>query len=362
MQAPDEEEIPALGIVFDADIGNNIDDVLALGLLYGFDSKKPVEARLLSVSITKSNIKAAQFCEAVERFYTQITNRSFPERFRRSNASPVGLALDGKMAADTPLLTEPLSKRDAEDKPLYPQSIEKITDTADAAALIRNSLTAQYDHNASVVLTGPATNLAQVLELHGAKEIIKDKVRLLTVAVGDYPDGPPEEAIVTDIAAAKKLFAEWPTQIVAVGPDIGKQLLYPATSIENDFGWTAMHPIVDAYRAFRPMPYDAPTTAMAAALYAVRPDEGYFQASEPGTITVLDDGRTRFTPSADGKHRYLTLDPTKKDQIVKTYTEIVSAEPAPRELPRFLKKLIEDEKKKEEEKKQEQQQQQQQSQ
>ena len=75
---------------------------------------------------------------------------------------------------------------------------------------------------------------------------------------------------------------------------------------------------------------------------------------------MLDDGRTRFTPSADGKHRYLTLDPTKKDQIVKTYTEIVSAEPAPRELPRFLKKLIEDEKKKEEEKKQEQQQQQQQ--
>ena len=230
MQAPDEEEIPALGIVFDADIGNNIDDVLALGLLYGFDSKKPVEARLLSVSITKSNIKAAQFCEAVERFYTQITNRSFPERFRRSNASPVGLALDGKMAADTPLLTEPLSKRDAEDKPLYPQSIEKITDTADAAALIRNSLTAQYDHNASVVLTGPATNLAQVLGLHGAKEIIKDKVRLLTVAVGDYPDGPPEEAIVTDIAAAKKLFAEWPTQIIAVGPDIGKQLLYPAAA------------------------------------------------------------------------------------------------------------------------------------
>ena len=94
----------------------------------------------------------------------------------------------------------------------------------------------------------------------------------------------------------------------------------------------------------------------------MRPDEGYFQLSEPGTITVLDDGRTRFTPSADGKHRYLILDPGKKEQIVKTYTEVVSAEPPPRELPRFLRRLLEEEKKKEEEKKLQEQQQQQQTQ
>jgi inosine-uridine nucleoside N-ribohydrolase len=359
MQAPDEE-IPALGIAFDSDIGNSIDDVLALGLLYGFDSKKPVEARLISVSVTKSNLKAAGFCEAVDRFYTEITNREIPERFRRNNPPPIGLSLSGKMAGDTPLLTETLAKRDEAGNLLYPQAIEKTTDTADAAALIRNALTAQYDQNASVVLTGPATNLAEVLGLHGAKEIIVAKVRVLAVAAGAYPDGPPEAGIVADIPAAKKLFAEWPTSLVAVGPEIGEQLLYPAASIENDFGWTTKHPIVDAYRAFRPMPYDAPTTAMAAALYAVRPDEGYFQVSEPGTITVLDDGRTRFTPTADGKHRYLTLNPDKKEQIVKTYTEVVSAQPAPRDLPRFLKKLLEEEKKKEEEKKQEQQQQQQQ--
>jgi inosine-uridine nucleoside N-ribohydrolase len=357
MQAPDEER-PALGIAFDSDIGNSIDDVLALGLLYGFDSRKPVEARLISVSVTKSNLKAAGFCEAVDRFYTEFTNREIPERFRRNNPSPVGLSLDGKMAGDTPLLTATLSKRDDGGNLLYPQEIEKATDTADAAALIRNAFTAEYDQNASVVLTGPATNLAQVLGLHGAKEIITTKVRLLAVAAGAYPDGPPEAGIVTDIAAAKKLFAEWPTPIFAVGPEVGEQLLYPASSIENDFGWTTKHPIVDAYRAFRPMPYDAPTTAMAAALFAVRPDEGYFQVSEPGTITVLDDGRTRFTPSSGGMHHYLTLDPAKKEQIIKTYTEIVSAEPAPRDLPRFLKRLLEEEKKKEEEKKQQEQQQQ----
>ena len=47
------------------------------------------------------------------------------------------------------------------------------------------------------------------------------------------------------------------------------------------------------------MPYDAPTWAMAALLYAVRSQEGYFKLSEPGTISVHDDGRTKFTQSPD---------------------------------------------------------------
>jgi hypothetical protein len=108
------------------------------------------------------------------------------------------------------------------------------------------------------------------------------------------------------------------------------------------------------------MPYDATTTAMAAVLYAARPDEGYFKLSEPGTISVLDDGRTKFTPSPEGKHRYLIFDPEKKDLVLKTYTEIVSAEPPPRELPRFLKRLLEEEKEEEEKKKLQEQQKQQQ--
>ena len=92
--------------------------------------------------------------------------------------------------------------------------------------------------------------------------------------------------------------------------------------------------VVDAYCAFKPMPYDAPTGGMAAVLYAIRPQEGYFKLSEPGVIQVLGDGRTRFTPSAGGKHRYLILDPAQRERIVKTYTEIASAKPAPRQ-PRF---------------------------
>lgn len=344
MQAPPQSK-PPVGVVFDSDFGNTIDSVLALALLYGFDQKN--EARVSSISITKSNLKAAQFCEVLGRFYVPTT----PGRFGFSLLPlPVGLADDGKMAADTPILTDPLAKKDADGKPVYKHAIERMVDTADAAALIRNSLTAQFDQNAIVVLAGPATNLVNTLRLPGVSDLIAAKVRTLVVMGGAYPDGGPEANIKADIPAAKKLMAEWPTPIVACGRDAGDAVLFPAASIDKDFAWSQAHPLVDAYKAYKPMPYDAPTYDMAAVLYAVRPQEGYFKVSSPGTIRVSDDGRTTFTEGA-GKHRFLSYDPEQRDRIVKVYTEVTSIKPVPR-APRFRPAVDDkkDDKKKEPEK------------
>jgi hypothetical protein len=310
-------------------LGNSIDEALALALLYGLDGKN--EARVISLSVSKPNLKAAALCEAIARFYGGASSGAFGMVGR---TLPVGLADEGKSPEDTPMLTVPLSKLNDAGAPLYSHGIEKLTDTAEVRALIRNALSQQPDQSCVVVLTGPATNLARTLDLPGVKELIARKARFLSVAGGAYPDGPPQYNVKADIAAAKKLFAEWPTPIVACGDEIGASLLYPSSSIEKDFAWSPAHPVVDAYHAYRPMPYDAPTCAMAALLYAVRPQEGYFKLSEPGTISVLDDGHTKFTPSQEGKRRYLILDPEQKERLIKTYIEIASAKPVPRQ-PRF---------------------------
>jgi len=241
------------------------------------------------------------------------------------------------------MLTVPLSKKNADGAPVYSHGIEKLNDTAEVTALIRNAFTAQQDQNAVVILGGPATNLVKVLDLPGVTELIARKVRFLALAGGAYPDGQPEFNIKCDIPAAKRLFAEWPTPIVASGYEVGDAVRFPASSIEKDFAWAAAHPVVDAYRAYKPMPYDAPTWDMAAVLYGVRPEEGYFKLSDPGTIRVMDDGRTTFTPSAGGKQRYLIVAPEQRERIVKTYTEIASAKPVPR-TPRFRQQQKQDQK------------------
>jgi hypothetical protein len=321
---------PPVGIVFDSDLGNGIDDALALAMLYGFEGKN--EARLISTSTTKSCLRAAAFCDALAKFYAGPPVQGAFAAFQRP-APPIGMADNGKMPEDTAVLKAVLGKKGADGKPVYTSSIQKMNDTAEPTALIRNAFTAQNDENCLVVLAGPATNLVKVLDFPGNADLIKRKVKFLVVASGSYPESHSDFNIKTDMAAARRLFAEWPTPIVAAGAEVGAALPFPGASIDKDFAWAPDHPIADAYRAFHAMPYDAPAPAMAAMLYAVHPD-GYFKLSDPGTIGVLDDGRTRFTPAPEGRHRYLVVDPAQKEKVIQTYVEMASAKPTVR-APRF---------------------------
>lgn len=319
---------PPIGIAFDGDLGNRIDAMLAVAMLNGFAAKG--EARRISLSVSQPSLVSAQLADVVATFY----------RGRPAGAPTggVGAITEGMLGMpegrgptdDTPALAALLAKKNADGTPLYSSPITGLLNTAESAILIRNLLLAQHDGNAAIVLAGPATGVVRILGLYRSGPQITTKCRELVVAAGAYPAGAPESTIKSDVAAAKKLFAEWPTPIVAVGSDVGDALPYPGASIEKDFAWSPAHPVVDAYRALKPMPYDAPAAALAAVLYAVHPDDGYFKLSEPGTITVLDDGRTRFTPAADGKHRYVIVDPAQKERVISVYSAMVSAAPAPR--------------------------------
>jgi hypothetical protein len=316
---------PPVGIIFDSAMGSRIDDVLAMALMYGLDSKN--ETRVVSVSSSRSNVSSAAMCESIGRFYAGAASGDFGFIGR---LLPVGLAADGRISDETPMVTVPLSKKTDDGKPIYNHGIHTLVDTAETPALIRNALTSQYDQNCIVVLSGPATNLARTMALPDAKDWITKKVRMLVVVAGDFAGGPAEFNVKADIASMQKIFAEWPTQIVVAGAELGAWLKYPASSIEKDFAYAKDHPVVDSYKAFRVMPYDAAAPSVAAVLAAIRPKENYFKMSPSGTVKVLADGRTEFVASATGKHQYLITDPEKKEKVMQTMVELVSAKPVPR--------------------------------
>jgi hypothetical protein len=305
---------PPIGIVFDSAM-ERIDDVLALAMLHGFEGKD--QARIAAICVSSGDLRAAQFCDAVAHFYASATTGPAAMFM---HFTPIGLA-EGKPAPESSMFSKLAGK------PVDATGIKSFNDTADGATLIRNALMAQYDQNAAVVLSGPATDLARLLDMYGVKEWIARKVRLLCVA---------ETGIHEDAAAAEKVFAEWPTPIVTVGREIGEALPFPGESIEKDFAYSSAHPIADAYRAYKPMPYDSPSCGMASMLYAVHPNDGYFK---------LSDG---------GKPRSLILDPEQKDRITRIYIEMASAKPVPRKPrrpPDDKDKKPEDKDKKEEDKK-----------
>ena len=61
------EEKPPVPIIFDTDIGNDVDDALALGMIHALQSRS--ECNLLAVTITKDHEQAAAFTDAVNTFY-----------------------------------------------------------------------------------------------------------------------------------------------------------------------------------------------------------------------------------------------------------------------------------------------------
>jgi mono/diheme cytochrome c family protein len=320
---------PAPGVVFDSSLDDGIDQVLALALLFGLEGAR--QARVSSVSTSRYDLPTAAFLDLIGRFFGgQQPGDSVISR----NAMPIGMSTTGRPATMRPaMLTAVLEKR-VEGKLLYPRGIVKVNDTADPVALVRNALSAQVDGNAAVVLAGSPANLLQLLSLPDGRQWVADKARVLSIAGGRFDGGPADPAIASDVAGFRALLAGWPSPVVMAGAELSDALPYPGSSIESSFASQAPHPIADAYRAFRPMPYDAPSRALAATLYAARPDEEFFRLSEPGTITVTDEGRTTFTPSAAGRHRYLILEAAQRERVAHTYVELVSAEPRRPERPR----------------------------
>jgi inosine-uridine nucleoside N-ribohydrolase len=318
----DFQEKPPAGAFFDTDF-STIDSVLAVGLLHGLQAKR--DCRVAIITVSRPNLAVAGFADAVERFY-----RGPAGNF--AQVPPIGMITTGHPGETSPAFAAPFQKRKPDGTPLYRNEVKSVIDTADPNTLFRNYLEAQYDQNAFFVLSGPATNLAAALAFPGLKQRIAAKVKYLVIAGGAFSPGPAEAHIKADIPAAQKVFAEWPTPVVASGYEVGAALEFPGASIDKELA-AAMpnNPIADAYRAYRPMPYDAPSWAMAAALYAARPREGYFKLSGPGTITVHEDGRTSFAASEGGKHRYLVNDPEQKERILQAYVELVSAKPEPRQ-------------------------------
>ena len=317
MPQPPARNLPP-GAFFDSDF-STVDDLLAVSLLYGLQGKG--DCRVAIVSCSRPNLELVGFVDAVVRFYHGPAGNF-------AQLPAIGMVTGGAPGETSPAFTAPFQKTKPDGSATYKNQVKSVIDTGDPCTLLRNYLEAQTDKGSFVVLAGPATNLAAALAFRGLKALIAAKAKLLVVAGGAFPEGAAEAHIKADIAAARKVFAEWPTPIVASGMEVGSALEFPGASIDKEFA-EAMpdNPVADAYRAWKPMPYDAPSWAMSAALYAARSKESYFKLSDAGKISVDDQGRTSFAAAENGSHRYLTVDPAQKEKITTAYVELASAKP-----------------------------------
>ena len=308
-------------IVFDTDMGNDVDDALALGLIHALQSRG--ECRLLAVTLTKCEPLAATFTDAVNTFYG------------RGNV-PVGLVRNGPTPGPGRFL-KLAEERDGE-KLRYPRGLQDGNDAPNATVLLRKVLAGQADKSVVFVQVGFSTNLARLLDspaddispLSG-RDLVAKKGKLLAIMAGSFQPihgkRHLEYNVIKDIPAAKTLVTQWPTPILWSGYEIGIAIPYPAVSIEQDYDYVAHHPVAEAYCLYMPPPHNRPTWDLTCVLQVVRPDRGYFGISQPGRVTIADDGGTQFEADPNGLHRYLTVDANQCTKITEAFVNLCSQPP-----------------------------------
>lgn len=307
-----------INVIFDTDIGNDVDDALALDMLYKYADAGKI--KLLGICINKNGVYSAEFVDILNTWYGYKN-------------TPIGIIHNGVECEDDAInyAMKVCKQKGDNNELLYKRNINDYERLPEAHILYRKILARQPDSSITIISTGFSTNLYRLLNTNADQysplrgyELIKRKVKRLIMMAGCFNNPRMHEYnVVKDIQAAKRIFDTWPTTIVTSPFELGAKILYPAKSIENDFNWIKHHPVVDSYKSYLKMPYDRPTWDLTTVLYGV---EGslWFSLSKGGYITVDDNGTTIFRPDERGNRYYLmaTQEQCKaiKDQFIKIIT------------------------------------------
>jgi inosine-uridine nucleoside N-ribohydrolase len=321
----DKHQDDRLKVIFETDIGNDVDDALALDMLYKYVEWGQVD--LLAVMINKDAPAPAEYMDIMNTWYghTDI---------------PVGIVRDGSDDPWGQYAQKVVDLKNEDGTPMFARSRESYDDLPDAHILYRQILAKQPDASVVIATVGFSTNLARLLDTPAdeyspltGKELVAKKVKLLSAMAGNISELEHHEYnVVKDLPAAIKVFAEWPTEIVVSPFEVGRAIKYPGESIENDFTWAPKHPMVEAYKAYLPMPYDRPTWDLTSVLYAVEGDS-WFTMSEPGRIEITSEGSSVFTPCPDGNVRYMKVDDAQCAAILGRFKEVITSQPKARQQP-----------------------------
>lgn len=279
-----------LKVIIETDMGNDIDDALALAVTLNAMNEGKME--LIAVGCHKLSETPARYVDIVNTYY------GHPEVEVAMSHTPVK-----EFSSYNDYTTVPCSMGFSESKGgEFPEPVQ----------LYRKLLSEAEDGSISFVSIGFATTLAQLLDSPAdeyspltGKELVAKKVRTLSIMAGSYGQKKRSEYNVkNDIPAMQKVFAEWPGEIIQNPYEIGKQVMFPGEIIEKNLNCEGLNPVVEGYKMYQEMPYDRPSWDILSVIYLLEPE--LFTKSAPGFVTVDDEGFTHYSACNEGQHYVLS--------------------------------------------------------
>jgi len=301
----------AVNIIFDSDMGPDYDDVGAITILHTLADKG--EAHILATVASTRYDGAAGVMNVFNTY------------FKRPNI-PIGIPKNGLDLRDWQHWSDTLLAK-------YPHKIKSNDEVPDAVQVYRKVLASQPDHSVAVVTVGFLTNLSNLLntgadeysKLNG-KELVAHKVKLLVCMAGRFPSGY-EFNVMKDAKASQNVYANWPTQIILSGFEIGAKILAGLPLIHNDN--IKNDPVKDVFRISIPMAKEDSLGRKSwdetAVLVAIK---GYsqFYTLHHGRMSVADDGKNTWDDNGNGQ-AYL-VEKVDCKEVEKLINELIQYQPS----------------------------------
>ena len=277
----------AVPIIFDTDIGTDVDDAGALAILHVLADRG--EAEILATMSANQNRWCAPAIDVINTYYGR------PD-------TPIGSSKTGPGPEEWY----------HESVPDYPHDLTTGDDAPNAVALYRKILAAQPDQGVTIVVVGWLTNMADLLDSEPdqyspltGKQIVEAKVKELVSMGGRWPNSRKDEGEYNfrmDAAAAYKVIHDWPGKITFTG--LGKDVMTGARLVAEG---PEDNPVPAFYRNFFKGHKGAERSSwdLIAVLYAVRGLSDYFTAVSEGKCIGKEDGSNKWISGPLSNHAYL---------------------------------------------------------
>ena len=299
-------------VIFDTDMGNDIDDALALAMLHTMQDQG--NCKIQAITLTIPHKYAAPYTAALNTFY------GHPD-------IPIGIN-PKSLYPSTGFLRHRDFLIQSADRERWPSHYDE-TRPLKALPLLRKTLADAAPGSVVIIQVGSFTNLADLLKsppddispLPGI-ELVRQKVSLLSIMGGNFQDPSTLEFnIMLDQESAQYVTAHWPGPRIWSGFEVGNAIRFPKEFISK--GLPQGHIIEESYQRYVPTPHERPCWDLTSTWVAVHPSSPLFTRSENGTVSIDEKGRTFFTPQSDGLDRYLILSVDKIPALRKLFTEYV---------------------------------------
>lgn len=278
-------------IIIDTDIGCDCDDAGALAVAHALQYQG--KCNLIAMSHCTSRVDGCSTIEAINRYYG---------------------------ASDIPIgIYRPDGFLDEADRVCYSRYIQTHFENhfhekavcPDANQVLRKALAEAEPGNVSLVGIGPMVNLSALLNSQGdqisplsGRELIKEKqCPLICMAacfekeLYSYLEEDAEWNVKQAIPEAQNVFENWPTQVFVVPFETGYDII-TGMSLEQT---TEQNPVLISYQQFGVT--GRSSWDPCCVHFAVTRSSEFWEVSETGTVTILDNGESVFHPCSSGPHR-----------------------------------------------------------